>query len=131
MAFGVPPSQNPPCSSGSDDLADGHYSFPSGHASTVFAVATFSAAYCLWAFMGRGSTAGTAQQWSSSKAGGLRAQRYRGQVPYTRRLLADLVAALCMLWVLAQMIFAWVVVRMRKRANANVILVTCVQTAFK
>lgn len=51
VAIGAPPSANPACSNTADpgELEDAHYSFPSGHTSTVFVFSLWTATYCLWA----------------------------------------------------------------------------------
>lgn len=57
LDWGQPASANPVCTGNpavdEGELKDGHYSFPSGHTSTVFVFAVYGAAYCTWAFYSR------------------------------------------------------------------------------
>lgn len=53
LSWGQPAAANAACTPGAvsqADLEDGHWSFPSGHTSMAFVLATYSAVYCLWAF---------------------------------------------------------------------------------
>lgn len=52
ILWGQSAADNPACnpSVGAGELRDGHYSFPSGHTSTVFVFAVYSVVYGVWAF---------------------------------------------------------------------------------
>lgn len=77
-----------------DALEDGHRSFPSGHSSTVFVLAVYSVAYCVWAFGPR------------IKALEVAARR-AGPRSFGARLLATLAGAVSLVWILLQLSFAW------------------------
>ena len=91
-AFGRTASDNPKCTApSSSHLTDGHFSFPSGHTSTVFVLAVYSCCYCVWAFWGRVPASGRARA-----KGGLAA-----------RLARDGGAAAALAWTLWLLCFAW------------------------
>jgi membrane-associated phospholipid phosphatase len=93
LAYGASPADNIACSGSTlsaSKMRDGHWSFPSGHASTVFAFAIYSATYCMWTLYFR-----PARQY----AGGLLGLR--------QQVIRDAVASCGLLWILAQLLFAW------------------------
>lgn len=72
--YGAAASSNPPCNPtvSEGELKDGHWSFPSGHTSTVFVFAVYASAYCLWAFYARcGRGGGERCGWQGAHFGGL------------------------------------------------------------
>ena len=92
-AYGRGAGANPACTAPpSAHLTDGHYSFPSGHTSTVFVLAVYSCCYCAWAFWGRPRQPGRAA-WAKR---GLAA-----------RLARDGGAAAALLWTLWLLCWAW------------------------
>ena len=93
VEWAQPASQNPACNPtvGPSELRDGHYSFPSGHTSTAFAFAVYSVIYGVWAFCFRDLAA---------------------RLPTRRRGLRSILiegvhAGAALLWVVAQLSFAW------------------------
>ncbi|KAL4451567.1 hypothetical protein ABPG75_007229 [Micractinium tetrahymenae] len=92
LQYGLPAADNPACTADpSGELTDGHYSFPSGHTSTVFVFAVWCAAYCVWAFYQRPPT-----QTASSIAAR----------PLYERAVSDLGTAAGFLWILAMLSWA-------------------------
>lgn len=70
-------------------------SFPSGHTSSVFVLATWAAVYCIWALSMRPSVRRSAAQLARMTLGG--------------RLAHEAGAAAAWLWVLLQLGWAWAV----------------------
>ncbi|RMZ52981.1 hypothetical protein APUTEX25_001100 [Auxenochlorella protothecoides] len=93
VQWGLAASANPACDSPltADELRDGHYSFPSGHSSTAFVFAVYSVGYGIWVLYHRDRVT--------------RLEVMRRGVGH--RLTDALVAALGLLWLLAQLSFAW------------------------
>lgn len=75
-------------------LDDGHRSFPSGHSSTVFALAVYSVAYCAWAFGPRTRAEDVARRRAAPRSFG-------------KSLYATLAGAVSLVWVVLQLSFAW------------------------
>ncbi|GAB4813543.1 hypothetical protein N2152v2_000589 [Parachlorella kessleri] len=122
VAFGRGASANPACNPVVSDgeLKDGHWSFPSGHSSTVFVFAVYGAAYCLWAFYHRVKQQppqriyGTATPIFSGAGaspgygpGGASAGKAGGGGTWAARWLRDLVGLAGFVFILVQMAFAW------------------------
>ena len=60
VRYGLSAADSPACTAAaSASLTDGHYSFPSGHTSTVFVFAMYTALYCTWASSMRCGAQGT------------------------------------------------------------------------
>ncbi|KAL4428839.1 hypothetical protein ABPG77_005277 [Micractinium sp. CCAP 211/92] len=92
IQYGLPASDNPACQMApSGELTDGHYSFPSGHTSTVFVFAVWCTAYCVWAFY---------QRPPPETAASVAAR------PLRERCARDLGAAAGFLWILAMLAWA-------------------------
>lgn len=96
LEYGQSASANPACTAAeSTELTDAHYSFPSGHTSSVFVLSTWAAVYCVWAFSMRPPVSKSAAQLARMSVGG--------------RLAHEAGAAAAWLWVLLQLGWAWAV----------------------
>lgn len=95
VEYGLSAAANPACTAPpSGELTDGHYSFPSGHTSTVFVFAFWSTAYCVWAFNLRQPRRTVADLAVCS---------------LRERLRHELCTACGFLWILGMQAFAWYV----------------------
>lgn len=93
--YGLLPADNPACTAPpSGELTDGHYSFPSGHTSTVFVFSIWTAAYCTWAFYMRMPRKSARTMFSTSLG---------------ERFLNDMGMASSYLWIVALLAYAWAV----------------------
>ena len=94
LEWGLPASDNPACNSGlsSSKLEDGRKSFPSGHASTAFALGVYVSGYVLWAVFYR-----TGRKYAGSNAG----------KSFLKRVMIEMGIGLAFIWVLAQLGWAW------------------------
>lgn len=93
VEWAQPASDNPGCNPtvDPDELRDGHFSFPSGHTSTSFVFAVYSVIYGVWAFCFRDM----ASRLPTRRKG------------FHAILTESVHAGAALLWVVAQLSFAW------------------------